>query len=140
MRRWIELPQRLLAGGPAEPYLVQSERLSDLRGFAIDHGATWVDLAMAGVLDSGGAIRELKTVLPFPEWCASSWDSVADAFEEIRGSWTFPLVIAVHGLRHALETHSHVGLEVVIRLSELARAMSVEGDQLIVFYVDSGWT
>lgn len=84
-------------------------------------------------------IDALKSVLPFPDWCASSWDSIEDAFEEIRQGWSFPLVIAVRGLRPTLETRPHLALEVVVRLSELARALSVAGDQLIVVYVADHW-
>jgi hypothetical protein len=84
-------------------------------------------------------IDAMKSVLPFPDWCASSWDSIDDAFEEIRQSWSFPLVIAVRGLRTILETRPHLGLEVVLRLSELGRAFSIAGDQLTVIYVADRW-
>jgi hypothetical protein len=88
----------------------------------------------------GAVIDSLKRVLPFPEWCGSSWDSIEDAFEEIRQGWDFPLVVAVRGLRSALELRPHLGLEVTIRLSELSRAFSISGHQLSVIYVAEGWS
>lgn len=40
----------------------------------------------------------LNKVLEFPSWCGSSWDSIQDAFPELREAWSFPLAIAVVGL------------------------------------------
>ncbi|WP_420897926.1 barstar family protein [Cryobacterium algoricola] len=134
--QWINLPRPLLVGGPAEPYLVNEVRLSELRDFVTAAGATWVTVDIASVDGTGAVIDALKSRLPFPDWCASSWDSMEDAFEEIRQSWSFPLVVTVQGLRSTLEKRPHVGLEVVLRLSELCHAFSVAGDQLTVVYVD----
>lgn len=137
--RWIDLPRTLLVEGPSEPYLVTEERLPELRKFVTGANATWATVDVASATGTGAMIDALKSVLPFPDWCASSWDSIEDAFEEIRQGWSFPLVIAVRGLRSTLETRPHLGLEVVVRLSELGHAFSVAGDQLTVIYVADRW-
>ncbi|TFC22110.1 hypothetical protein E3O55_19025 [Cryobacterium sp. MDB1-18-2] len=134
--QWIDLPRALLAAGPAEPYLVTEERSSELFEFLNAAGATWVTVDVASAAGTGAVIDALKSRLPFPDWCASSWDSLENAFEEIRQSWSFPLVIVFRGLCSALETRPHLGLEVVVRLSELCQAFSVAGDQVTVIYVD----
>jgi hypothetical protein len=102
-------------------------------------GATWREVNISDATYVGAVVDGLKGVLPFPDWCGSSWDSIYDAFEELHQSWSFPLVVAVRGLRSMLEVRPHLGLEVVIRLSELSRAFSTVGDQLIVLYIAECW-
>lgn len=139
MSRWLDWPRALLAEGPAEPYLVVEERLTELRRLSMAADATWTTVDVANASDVGAVIDTLKLVLPFPDWCGSSWDSIADAFEEIRQSWSFPLIIAVGGLNSMLESRPHLALETVLRLSELGQAVSSTGDQLTVFYVADKW-
>ena len=80
-----------------------------------------------------------KDALPFPDWCASGWDSIDDAFEELRQAWTFPLVVMVHGLNALLGRKPHTAFQTLIRLSDLSHSFSVASDQLIVAYVGEAW-
>lgn len=137
--RWIDLPQGLLAFGRAEPHLVYEQHIMEARDFAVAAGATWVTVDITDAADTTSVIVALKDVLPFPDWCASSWDSIDDAFDEIRQAWRFPCVLEVRGLRSTLRNRPHLGLEAVVRLSELRRAFSVAGDQLAVLYMDESW-
>ena len=137
--RWIDLPQGLLAFGRVEPYLIQERRVIEVRDYAVAEGATWVTVDITDTAATAAVIDAVKAVLPFPDWCASSWDSIDDAFDEIRQGWRFPCVLEVRGLRSTLANRPHLGLEAVVRLSELRRAFSVAGDQLTVLYVDESW-
>ncbi|MEP7764536.1 hypothetical protein [Sanguibacter sp. 25GB23B1] len=137
--KWIEIPRTFFAGGRTVPHLVIEERVSDLREVVTSSGATWAAVDLSGATDVSEAIDSIKGVLSFPEWCASSWDSIDDAFEEIRRRWTFPLMIAVDGLRPMVERQPHLGLNIVIHLNALSQAFSVAGDQLTVVYVADRW-
>ncbi len=137
--RWLELPVALLAGGRAEPYLVAEGRVREFRDHVVGVGATWREVDIGNAASVGAVVDGLKGVLPFPDWCGSGWDSIEDAFEELRQGWRFPVVVAVRGLRLMLATRPHLGLEVAIRLSELSRAFSVSGDQFIVIYAAERW-
>lgn len=139
MSRWIDIPKAFFAGSPSMPHLVIEQRVLGLRDFVTSSDGTWAAVDLSKATDVSMAIDSMKRVLPFPEWCASSWDSIDDAFEEIRRGWTFPLVIAVDGLRPMVERQPHLGLNIVIHLNGLSQAFSVAGDQLTVVYVADRW-
>jgi len=136
---WFPLPPVPLLVDAAEPYLVLESRLDDFRGYLASVRARTVDVEIGGVSDVTAVVGALKTVLPFPDWCGSSWDSIEDAFEEIRQGWSFPLVVVVHGLRSLIDRKPHLALEVVIRMSGLSHAFSVADDQMMVTYVGRDW-
>jgi hypothetical protein len=136
---WFPLPPAPLLVEAAEPYLVLQSRLDEFRGYLASVRARSVDMEIGVARDSAAVIDALKAVLPFPDWCGSSWDSIEDAFEEIRQEWSFPLVVVVHGLESLIERKPHLALEVVLRMSGLSHAFSVAGDQLMVSYVGKGW-
>lgn len=136
---WFALPPMPLLVSAAEPYLVLESRLADFRDYLSSTLARTVDVEIGSASDVVGVIDALKAVLPFPDWCGSSWDSVEDAFEEIRQAWSFPLVILVHGLRSLMGGKPHLALEVAIRMSGLSHAFSVAGDQLVIAYVGEDW-
>lgn len=136
---WFPLPPAPLLVDVAEPYLVLESRLDDFRSYLSSVQAGSVDVEFGSACDVAAVVGALNTVLPFPEWCGSSWDSIEDAFEELRQTWSFPLVVVVHGLRSLIDRRPHLALEVVLRMSGLSRAFSVAGDQLMVTYVGSDW-
>ena len=136
---WFPLPSVPLLVDPAEPYLVLQSRLDEFRGYLSSARARSVDVEIASARDVADVVGALKGVLPFPSWCGSSWDSIHDAFEDLRQAWSFPLVVVVHGLKSLLDEKPHLGLEVVLRMSELSHAFSVAGDQLEVAYVGEVW-
>ena len=80
-------------------------------------------------------IDQLKAVLPFPRWCGSGWDSIDDAFEDLRESWTFPVVLVVHGWEEMFEVAAHDALAVTLGLSRLREAFSRVGQQFEVLYL-----
>jgi hypothetical protein len=120
LSRWIQLPSSPIVLERSEPLLAEEARLEEVVEFAQTDGATLVTVDIASSTDSRAVIDGMKAVLRFPDWCGSSWDSIEDAFEELRQAWSFPLVLVVRGLRRVLEDRPHLGLQVVIRLSQLA--------------------
>jgi hypothetical protein len=123
----------------SEPYLVVDARLNELRDFARSVEASYVIVDVTDADDAGAVIEALKQVLAFPDWCGSSWDSIDDAFEELRQGWQFPLILAIRGMRSLIGRRPHLGMQVVLRMSELSQAFSVAGDQLAVVYVADSW-
>lgn len=139
MSTWFPLPPVPPLVDAAEPYLVAESDLDDMRAYLASVRAAVVDVEIGGAGDVNAVIGVLKAVLPFPDWCGSSWDSIEDAFEEIRQGWSFPLVVIVHGLATSIERTPHLALEVVIRMSGLSHAFSVAGDQMLAIYVAAAW-
>lgn len=82
-------------------------------------------------------VTELRRVLPLPTWCGSSWDSVDDAFEEMRHRLIFPAALIVDGASILIDSNLRLGLETVVRLNELERAFAVASEQMLVFFVNS---
>jgi hypothetical protein len=138
--RWIPLPSSPTILERSEPYLIEEARLEEFAEFVRSEGGTPVAIDIASATDTASVINEMKAVLSFPDWCGSSWDSIDDAFEEIRQGWVFPLVLIARGLPSVLKVRPHLGLQVVIRLSELSHAFSIVGDQLAVVYVAEAWS
>jgi hypothetical protein len=103
-------------------------------------GAQILESEIGRVTTTADAVAELKRVLPFPRWCGSNWDSVADAFEEVREALQMPAVLLVRGLPALLAEHQHLSLEFVIRIAELAASFSRSGDQFVVVYAAPSWT
>ncbi len=136
---WVPLPPAPLLVDTAEPYLVLESRLDDFKGYLSSVRARTVEVEIGGASDATAVVGALKAVLPFPDWCGSSWDSIEDAFEEIRQGWSFPLVVVVHGLKSLIDRKPHLALEVVLRMSGLSHAFSVAGDQMMVTYVGRDW-
>lgn len=139
MSDWISRPPAPLLVDAAEPYLVPESRLDELRSYLASAAAKVVDAQIGDAGDVAAVIGALKAVLPFPGWCGSNWDSIEDAFAELREGWSFPLVIVVHGLEPLLARKPHLALEVVIRMSGLSQAFSSAGEQLMVCYVGKNW-
>lgn len=139
MSAWVQVPPVPLLVDRAEPYLVLESKLDEFRGYLSSVRARTVDIEIGGASDVTSVVDALKTVLPFPDWCGSSWDSIEDAFEEIRQGWSFPLVVVVHGLKPLIDRRPHLALEVVLRMSGLSHAFSVAGDQMMVTYVGRDW-
>ncbi len=139
MSAWITRPPTPLLVDAAEPYLVLESRLDELGSYLASAAATVADVEIGDAGDVAMVISALKAVLPFPDWCGSNWDSLEDAFEELREGWSFPLVIVIHGLEPLIARKPHLALEVVIRMSALSHAFSAAGDQLMVTYVGKHW-
>jgi hypothetical protein len=132
---WIPLPPTPVLVDPAEPYLVPEERFSQLIDYVTSVQAEIVEVDISAAVNVADVVSALKDVLPFPDWCGLSWDSMEDAFEELRQAWRFPLVLVVRGVQVLIGRRPHLGLEVVLRLSGLSRAFSIAGDQLLVTHV-----
>lgn len=139
MSAWFPRPPAPLLVDAAEPYLVLESRLDELGSYLASAGAKVADVEIGDAGDVAMVIGALKAVLPFPDWCGSNWDSLEDAFEELRERWSFPLVIVVHGLEPLIARKPHLALEVVIRMSALSQAFSSAGEQLMVCYVGKNW-
>lgn len=139
MSTWFPRPPAPILVDSAEPYLIPESRLDDFRSYVSSAHARSVDVDFGSANDVAAVIDALKTVLPFPDWCGSNWDSIEDAFEEIREGWSFPLVIVAHGLRPLIDRKPHLALEVVLRMSGLSQAFSAAGEQLMVTYVGKQW-
>jgi len=139
MTSWIAVPRETLLTSPAEPYLADQSSIPGLRAMAESRGASWCEVDVRGVRNSADFIDRLKAELPFPGWCGSGWDSVDDAFEEIRAEWPFPLFLRIVEMRWLLTEHPHAGMQTAIRLDELSRSFSRTGHQLTVIYSDPSW-
>ena len=139
MNTWFPLPPAPILVDSAEPYLILESRLDDFRGYLSSAQARSVDVDFGSANDVATVIDALKAVLPFPDWCGSNWDSIEDAFEDIRQEWSFPLVIVASGLSSLIDRKPHLALEVVLRMSGLSQAFSAAGDQLLVTYVGKHW-
>lgn len=135
MSEWITPPGPPVLISRAQPYLVVPEMLGEFDHQVAERAAKRVEVDLASASAASDVISRLKEVLPFPEWCASSWDSIEDAFEEIREEWPFPLAVVVNGVDSLVARKPHLALETVLRVSELSHAFSVAGDQLLVVYV-----
>jgi hypothetical protein len=139
LSRWISLPSVPPLVDAAEPYLVEQTSLEELRSYFSTAGATLVYIDLTAANNTSDVVGALKVSLPFPEWCGSSWDSIEDAFEEIRLLWSFPLAVIAYGLKSLIERKPHLALEVVLRMSSLSHAFSVAGDQFLVAYIGDDW-
>jgi hypothetical protein len=141
MSSWIDYPPPPPPGlGRTPPLLVEFNQLDEFAAYFEDAGANRVDVAVANAVDSFSVIEALKTVLPFPEWCGSSWDSIEDAFEELRAAWSFPSLMVLRGFDRLLASHAHLALETTIRLHDLEQAFSVAGEQLILAFEGISWS
>ncbi len=140
MSGWIQLPPPPLLWSKAVPYLAEYHHLDQVRQHFVGVSANWVEADLPNLNQVSDLVAALKEVLPFPDWCGSNWDSIEDAFEEIRQGWNFPLILVLHGLQDLLGRHCHFGLETVVRLSALQDSFSLAGDQFVVIYAGSNWT
>lgn len=118
----------------SQPYLLDTDRTAALAEYAAANGAAQFTVNLTEAQSSVEIIERLKAVLPFPDWCGSGWDSIEDAFEELRTAWDFPLVLLVRGADELMALRPQLALETIVRLADLSHAFSVAGDQLIVAY------
>lgn len=133
-KSWIPLPSTPPLLSSVAPLLFEREGAAEVRDEFITLGARVADIDLSTVTTRPDLFDQLRSVLVFPEWCGSGWDSIDDGFEEIRAASSFPCVVFVHGLQDLLRRDVHIGLEIVIRMSELQGAFSVAGDQFIPAY------
>ena len=131
---WVPLPEAPLLLTASAPRLFERDRASDLRDELLSQGVRAAAIDLSTVATRSEFFDQLRTVLVFPDWCGSGWDSLDDAFEEIRLESSFPCFVLIYGLQDMLPRDLHLALEVVIRLSELEGAFSVAGEQFVVAY------
>lgn len=130
---WVGVPSPPLVSR-AEPYVIPASQTGALEVYFRAQGVK-VQLADVSTARSeSDVILSLKSILPFPDWCGSGWDSMEDAFEELRQAWAFPLVVLMTGLPTLMTAEPHLALQTVVRLADFTRAFSVSGDQLLVVY------
>jgi hypothetical protein len=136
--RWIDIPSPPVVHSRPYPLLVETRRRDEL----LQHyrGAHHVDLDVGGADHTSRVVEAMKAALEFPDWCASSWDSIDDAYEELGELWPFPLLMIFRGFDRLLEAHQHLALETTIQVHELRRAFSQDEKQLIVVFEGERWT
>lgn len=132
---WIALPASPILDERSEPYLVRVSEGASLRQFLASAGASVVDLDIGDSRNLVDVLGSIKEVLQFPSWCGSGWDSVHDAFSELRAAWPLPLAIVVEGLPRLMAERRHLALNTVLGLSRLCEEFSIAGDQVLVFYM-----
>jgi hypothetical protein len=132
---WIALPDSPTLEERSEPYLVRASEAKGLRRYLASVGASVVGIDIGDSQNLVDVIGSLKEVLPFPSWCGSGWDSVHDAFSELRTAWPLPLAIIVVGLPQLIAERRHLALNTVLGLSRLCEEFSIAGAQVLVFYV-----
>lgn len=134
---WLQLPRALVPF--PHPCLVEYAALDVLRSSLVAEAATVVEFDLSSATSSMDVIEALRRVLPFPDWCGSGWDSMDDAFEELRAAWPFPLVVIAHGLPDLLASRTHLALEVVLEFERLERAFSLGQQQYVQLYPGEAW-
>lgn len=131
---WVALPQPPLLVSGADPYVVVTAQANELERYFLARNANFLQTDVAAADRESAVVTALKSVLSFPDWCGSGWDSMEDAFEELRQAWAFPLVLLMTGLPTLMATNPQLALQTVVRMSDFIRAFSASGDQLIVVY------
>ena len=131
---WILLPAELLLGRGA-PIVAAVEHACELAQRLAGNEVRIVDIDLSAVPDEIELFLRLKGELPFPEWCGNNWDSVFDAFEELKSGWTFPLAFLIRGLERFIGVQPAVALRAVISLAQLSDGLGSDGKQLVVVYV-----
>jgi len=94
---WISLPGPPFLAERSEPFELGTWTPDDFAAYASARGARYVVVDVASAASTTDVIEALRGQLEFPDWCASSWDSVHDAFGELRSAWSFPLALLVRG-------------------------------------------
>lgn len=134
MSAWLSLPGPPFFAGSSEPHLLGTASADDFLRYVAANGAHSVVVDLTNVASTADVIAAFRAHLEFPDWCGSGWDSVEDAFEELRAAWAFPLAVLVQGAGRVAVDRPQLALETVVRLAALVHAFSVAGDQLIVAY------
>lgn len=128
-------PSDALLMGRGDPYLVRVQDADDLLGHVSALGAKTVEIDVASASSVMDTIQAMKDVLPFPNWCGSSWDSIEDAFQELLEAWDFPMYMMVRGFDDLLTRQPHVALKSVLRLQSLSEQFAFTGKQFLVVYL-----
>ncbi len=139
MTGWIQPPRPPLVQLPYEPYLATNEMKAVLLGQMRSAGATIAEIDVASARDERDVIESMRRVLPIPEWCGSTWDSLDDAFSELSENWAFPVVIMLTGYDRQLEQHPHAAINAAIFLTRLSSAFSLIKKQLVLTYFGKQW-
>jgi hypothetical protein len=129
------LPGEPILEEATEPLLVRESHLEALRSFLASREVDVVEVDLAQTRDEVDVFATLKAELEFPTWCGAGWDSFADAFEEIRASWTFPLALIVHGSEKLLAARMHLALHTILGFDFARESFSRVGEQLLPIYV-----
>jgi hypothetical protein len=138
MNAWLDLPNESWATVGGAPYVVDANLLQTATARLGLLGASVTSIEVGLARSAWDVVQQLKQAVPLPEWCGASWDSVDDAFEELRQALRFPVVLVVRGIQLLLVEDIQVGLETIVRLADLGRAFSAAGDQFVALYVRSG--
>lgn len=132
--RWIPLPGVPPLLSASAPLMIRPVSADAVRSELSSAGARLSELSLGSVTTTVELFEQVRKILVLPEWCGSGWDSVDDAFEEIRAASSFPCVVLVQGLQELFARDPHLALEIVVRLSELEGAFAASGDQFAVIY------
>jgi len=133
--QWLDVPEPSLLMAKASPFFAQAAHGQELVTFFSQQGAHIAHVDISRVQNGADVTSELRSVLPFPDWCGSGWDSMEDSFEELREAWQFPLVLVVSGIPILLQSQPQVAFQTAVRLSEFSRAFGLAGEDFLVLYL-----
>jgi hypothetical protein len=136
---WVTPPFDLLAARSA-PLLVSSSDRDPIASALEGQGVRVDALPIGGSRSVIDFFLAFRSVVHLPDWCANGWDPLYDAFDELCADNQFPLALIVDGLPDLLERATHLALETVVRLEELARALATRERQLLVIYLGPSWS
>lgn len=118
---------------------MENERLGELQAFAEKSRAQYVEVDVSSATDTITLIGAIRGILPFPSWCGSGWDSIDDAFNELRSTWPFPIFLVLRGYSELLASNQQLALEAMLRLCQLEGSFSKAEAQLIVAFAGDSW-
>ena len=130
----MSLPGQPFLAARSEPFLLGTWTADDFAAHASARRAECVMVDVARATTTADVIDALKAELEFPDWCASEWDSVNDAFEELRSAWPSPLALLVRGADRLIMRNPQLALSTVVRLDELSQALGRARGELVVAY------
>ncbi|MFT4036159.1 MAG: hypothetical protein QM679_11355 [Patulibacter sp.] len=137
MTEWIETPP---ASSATPLQIVSSCDVDEYATATAAAGLKVVRIDAGDATSSEALIEDLRQVLAFPEWCASRWDSIEDAFEDLRELWEFPLALIIDGYDRLTISNQPLALELALRFYDLVQSFGVAGDQFVVTLVTKpGW-
>lgn len=90
------------------------------------------DIAMAR--DSSDVVTAIDSVLPLPDYCGATWDSLLDVVDDVAVTWSFPVLLLVSGIDVVMRDAPEFAAEMIYRTMQFADGVAFKDVQFEILF------
>jgi hypothetical protein len=84
--------------------------------------------------DSSDVVTAIDSVLPLPDYCGATWDSLLDVVDDVAVTWSFPVLLLVSGIDVVMRDAPEFAAEMIYRTMQFADGVAFKDVQFEILF------